>query len=104
VAADLALLILACIAMRGLGLAVAGRLSADHPLVRWAASVALATLAAFVALAVVAPTGPLAQVPLAARLGGAAVALGCFAARGGLLAPVLAGLAAAALLWGGLRV
>ncbi|MBY0336757.1 MAG: AzlD domain-containing protein, partial [Acetobacteraceae bacterium] len=55
--AALALLILACAAMRGAGLLVAGRLRPDHPLVQWAASVALATLAAFVLLAIVAPGG-----------------------------------------------
>jgi hypothetical protein len=99
VAGDLALLVAACALMRGAGLAVAGRLSADHPVVRWAASVALATLAAFVALAVAAPTGALAAVPLPARAAGLAVALGLHLWRGGLLLPVLGGVGAAGLLW-----
>lgn len=98
-AAELALLIAACALMRGAGLAVAGRLSAEHALVRWAASVALATLAAFVALAVAVPSGALAEVPLAARIAGLGAALALFAWRGGLLAPVLAGLVAAWLVW-----
>jgi hypothetical protein len=72
--ADLALLLLALAgaALRATGLLVAGRLPADHPLVRWAASVAVATLAAFIAAAVVAPGGALAAVPFVARLMGMA--------------------------------
>lgn len=89
----LALLVLACAGMRGLGLLVAGRLAPDHPFVRWAASVSLATLAAFVTLAVVAPTGALALIPLAGRVLGLGAALAVLAWRGGLLAPLMAGLA-----------
>jgi len=98
--ADLALilLILACALLRAAGLLVAGRLRADHPFVRWAASVALATLAAFIAVAIVAPTGMLASIPFAARLSGLAVALGWMLWRGGMLAPLLAGLSATAAL------
>lgn len=88
----LGLLVLACAGMRGAGLLVAGRLSPDHPFVRWAASVSLATLAAFVTLAVVAPTGALALIPLAGRLLGLGAALAVLAWRGGMLAPLLAGL------------
>ncbi|MFN3449920.1 MAG: AzlD domain-containing protein [Roseococcus sp.] len=88
----LGLLVLACAGMRGAGLLVAGRLSPDHPFVRWAASVSLATLAAFVTLAVVAPTGALALIPLSGRLLGLGAALAVLAWRGGLLAPMLAGL------------
>lgn len=98
--ADLALilLILACVLLRSAGLLVAGRLRPDHPFVRWAASVSLATLAAFIAVAIVAPTGLLAGIPLAARLCGLAVAIAWMLWRGGLLAPLLAGLAATAAL------
>ena len=92
--ADLALLllILAGIALRGGGMVVAGRLRPDHPLVRWAASVALATLAAFVAASVLAPGGALATTHTAARLAGLVVAIAALAWRGGLLLPLLAGL------------
>lgn len=98
--ADLALvlLILACAVLRAAGLLVAGRLRADHPFVRWAASVAVATLAAFILAAVFAPTGLLAGIPFAARLLGLVVALGWMAWRGGLLEPLLAGLGGAAAL------
>lgn len=101
----LLLLILAGAALRAAGLLVAGRLRTDHPLVRWAASVALATLAAFVAAAVLAPSGVLAGIPLPARLGGMGVALGVMLWRGSLLIPLLAGLGATLLIagiWGAL--
>ena len=94
----LLLLILACLLLRAAGLLVAGRLRPDHPFVRWAASVALATLAAFIVAAVVAPTGLLASIPVAARALGLTVALGWHGWRGGLLEPMLAGLGAAAAL------
>ena len=92
--ADLALLllILAGLALRGGGMLLAVRLRPDHPMVRWAASVALATLAAFVAASVLAPAGALAGIPFAARLAGLVSALAVLAWRGGLLAPLLAGL------------
>lgn len=98
--ADLALvlLILACVLLRAAGLLVAGRLRPDHPFIRWAVSVSLATLAAFIAVAIVAPTGLLAGIPLAPRLSGLAVAIAWMLRRGGLLAPLLAGLAATAAL------
>jgi len=100
--ADLALvlLILACLLLRAAGLLVAGRLRPDHPFVRWAASVALATLAAFIVAAVVAPSGALAAIPWPARLAGVVVAIAWMTRRGGMLAPLLAGLAATAAVWG----
>lgn len=88
----LGLLVLACAAMRAVGLFVAGRLGADHPFVRWAASVAMATLAAFVTLAVVAPTGGLALIPWQARVAGFLAAMGVLAWRRGLFTPLMAGL------------
>lgn len=94
----LLLLILAGAALRGAGLLVAGRMRTDHPLVRWAASVALATLAAFIAAAVIAPSGALAAISLPARVTGLLVAIALSAWRGGLLLPLLAGLAATMLL------
>lgn len=96
--ADLALLVLACAALRGAGLALAGRMGPDHPFIQWAAAVALATLAAFVATALAAPTGALATLPTAARLAGLLAGLAWWARNGGLLAPVTAGSATAAVL------
>jgi hypothetical protein len=90
----LALLALAGAAMRGVGLLVAGRLSPAHGFVRWANSVSVATVAAFVTLAVIAPGGALALIPWPARVAGYAVAAAVFAWRGGLLGPMAAGLAA----------
>ncbi len=102
--ADWALLALAlaCQAMRALGLILAGPLRPDHPFIRWAASVAQATLAAFVVLAVVAPAGSLAGVPWPARLAGAAAALGVLLVPGAerILTALLAGLAATLAVWG----
>ncbi len=70
--ADLALVLTAacCLALRLAGVWLAGGLTTDHPVIAWATAVAQATLAAFVALAIVAPAGALAEVPLAARLAG----------------------------------
>jgi hypothetical protein len=99
--ADLALLLtaLACLALRVAGVLVAGALRPDHPFVAWAGAVSQATLAAFVALAVAAPSGALAGVPLAARAGALAAALLAYAASGRRLLPaMLAGLAAVLLL------
>lgn len=100
--ADLALvlLVLACLVLRAAGLLVAGRLRPDHPFVRWAASVALATLAAFIAAAVVMPTGMLASISFPARLLGLIVAIGWMLRWGGMLGPLVAGLAATAAAWG----
>ncbi|MBB5688282.1 hypothetical protein GXW77_17745 [Roseomonas alkaliterrae] len=95
--ADLALAAtaLACLALRLAGVWLAGGLSTEHPAIAWATAVAQATLAAFVTLAIVAPAGALAEVPLAARLAGlglgVAVCLG-FGRR--MLPALLAGLAA----------
>jgi hypothetical protein len=95
--ADLALALTggACLALRLAGLMLAGRLRADHPFIAWAASVAQATLAAFVTLAVVAPSGALAALPLHARLVGLAVGIAAFfALRERLLPALLTGLVA----------
>ncbi len=82
--------------MRALGLLLAGPLRPDHPFIRWAASVAQATLAAFVVLAVAAPSGALAGIPWPARLAGAGTALALLLLPGQdrILAALLAGLAA----------
>lgn len=99
--AELALILtaLACLGLRGGGVLLAGGFSSDHPLIAWATAVAQATLAAFVALAVLAPTGALAEVPLAARLGGLTVGVVvCLAYGRRMLPALLAGLAAMLLL------
>uniref|UniRef100_UPI001F3205E6 hypothetical protein n=1 Tax=Falsiroseomonas oryziterrae TaxID=2911368 RepID=UPI001F3205E6 len=82
---DLALLltILAGVALRGAGLALGGALRPDHPVIAWAGAVSVATLSAFVLLAVVAPTGALATVPWPARCAGVVAAgLGWLGFRG----------------------
>ncbi|WP_135467843.1 AzlD domain-containing protein [Crenalkalicoccus roseus] len=90
-APDLALLLaaLAMLALRGAGLLVAGALRPEHPFIAWATAVSQATLAAFVALAVLAPVGILATVPLPARLAGLAAGLLGFALLRGRLLPAL---------------
>ncbi|MDB5316128.1 MAG: hypothetical protein JWO26_1077 [Rhodospirillales bacterium] len=90
--ADLALLLtgLACLALRLAGVMLAGRLRADHPFIAWASCVAQATLAAFVALAVLAPSGALAALPLHARLTGLAVGVAAYFALRERLLPALA--------------
>lgn len=95
--ADLALLLtsLACLGLRAAGVSLAGGLSADHPLIAWATAVAQATLAAFVVLAVVAPSGALAEVSLSARLTGLGVGMAvCLGYGRRMLPSLLAGLAA----------
>jgi hypothetical protein len=95
--ADLALLLtaLACLALRLAGVWLAGGMSVEHPAIAWATAVAQATLAAFVALAIVAPAGALAEVPLAARLAGLGVGVAvCLGFGRRLLPSLLAGLAA----------
>ncbi|MCR0983892.1 AzlD domain-containing protein [Roseomonas populi] len=83
--------ILLMLALRGIGVALAWRLPADHPAIAWATAVSEAALSAWVVLALVSP-GPW---PLAARLAGAGVALAVFILAGRRLLPGLAlGLAA----------
>ena len=77
------------------GVMLAGGLSAEHPLIAWATAVAQATLTAFVVLAVAAPSGALAEVPLVARLAGLGVGLVVCLSHGRRMLPaLLAGLAA----------
>ncbi|MBR0649095.1 AzlD domain-containing protein [Roseomonas terrae] len=67
----------------------------DHPAIAWATAVAQTTLAAFVARAIVALAGTLAEVPLAARLVGLVVGVMiCLTDRRRLLPGLMAGLAA----------
>jgi hypothetical protein len=100
--ADLALglTVLLGIGLRAAGLALGGALRPDHPVIAWAASVSVATLAAFVVLAIAAPSGLLATVPWWARLAGlVAGAVGWRVFRGGLLPALLAGLAGLLAAW-----
>ena len=96
-AAGAALLLAAAamLALRGAGMLLAGTMRPDHPFIQWAAAVSQAVLAAFVVLAVIAPAGALASLPLAARLAALAAGLAAHAASGGRMLPSLgAGLAA----------
>ena len=91
----LALTALACLLLRSAGVWLAGGLGADHPVIAWATAIAQATLAAFVMLAIIAPTGALADVPLAARLFGLGVGVAvCLAFGRNLLPALVVGLAA----------
>jgi hypothetical protein len=95
-AASAALLLTAAamLALRGAGMLLAGTLRPDHPLIRWATAVSQAVLAAFVTLAVIAPSGALASLPLPARLLALAAGLAAHAAFGGrMLVSLAAGLA-----------
>jgi hypothetical protein len=85
---------LGCLVLRAAGVVLAGALRADHPVVAWASAVSLAILSGFVALAVVAPAGLLATVPLPTRLAGLLVGLLVHRVlRWGLLPSLAAGLA-----------
>jgi hypothetical protein len=95
--ADLALGLTAaaCLGLRLAGVWLAGGLTADHPAIAWATAVAQATLAAFVTLAIVAPAGALAEVPLAARMAGLGVGVAaCLLMHRRMLPALLAGLIA----------
>lgn len=84
----------AMLALRGTGMLLAGTMRPDHPFIRWAAAVSQAVLAAFVTLAVIAPTGALASLPLPARGAALLAGLAIHAASGGRMLPSLgAGLA-----------
>jgi hypothetical protein len=92
--AALLLVASAMLALRGGGMLLAGTLRPDHPFIRWAAAVSQAVLAAFVTLAVIAPTGALASLPLPARLLALGAGVAAHAMWGGRMLPSLgAGLA-----------
>ena len=91
----LALTAAACLGLRLAGVWLAGGLTTDHPAIAWATAVAQATLAAFVTLAIVAPAGALAEVPLVARVAGLGVGVAaCLLLRRRMLPALLAGLVA----------
>jgi hypothetical protein len=84
----------AMLGLRGAGMLLAGTMRPDHPFIRWAASVSQAVLAAFVTLAVIAPVGAMASLPLPARLLALGAGLAVHAWSGGRMLPSLgAGLA-----------
>lgn len=91
--ADLALglTVLVGLLLRGAGLLLGGALRPDHPAIAWASAVSVATLAAFVTLAIAAPSGLLATVPLAARLAGLAGGALAWRAFGSRLLPAMLG-------------
>jgi hypothetical protein len=84
----------AMLALRAAGMLLAGTMRPDHPFIQWATAVSQAVLAAFVALAVIAPAGALATVPMPARLAALAVGLAVHAAGGRMLPSLGAGLVA----------
>ncbi len=91
----LALTIAVGLALRLVGLLLGGALRPDAPFIAWANAVSVSTLSCFVALAIAAPAGLLATVPLPARLVGlAAGGLAYWRLRGRLLPAMAAGLAA----------
>jgi hypothetical protein len=99
---DLALIltVAAMLGLRGAGLLLGGALRPDHPFIAWAAAVSVATLAAFVVLALVAPAGLLATVPWTARLAGvAAGAIAWRLGRGQMLPALGAGVGGLLLAW-----
>lgn len=98
----LGLTVLAMLGLRGAGLLLGGALRPDHPFIAWASAVSVATLAAFVVLALVTPTGLLATVPWPARLAGVVVGAIGWRLSGGAMLPALgAGFAGLLLAWWG---
>ena len=80
---------------RALGVALAGRVSADGRLIDWVTCVAYALLAGLIARMVLLPVGPLDEAPLWARLAAMAIGIGGYIATGrNLLLGVLVGAAA----------
>lgn len=67
---------------RWLGVILAGRMDDGSEVIVWVKSVATALLAALIAKLVLVPTGPLADVPLAMRVGAVAVGFIVYAAAG----------------------
>ncbi len=63
---------------RGLGVALSGRIDPDGRAFEWAACIAYALVAALVARMIVLPTGPLAETPLADRLGATVLSLAVY--------------------------
>ncbi|MFI4989211.1 MAG: AzlD domain-containing protein [Alphaproteobacteria bacterium] len=80
---------------RGLGVALAGRIDPGGAVFRWTGCVAYALLAGLIARMIVLPLGALQELPLWARLAGAALALAAFyASRRNILIAAAAGVGA----------
>lgn len=89
-------------AWRALGVALAGRIDPDGPVLEWVACVAYALLAGLIARMIVLPIGPLERTDTASRVFAAALALVVFfLARRNILAGVVAGVAALVFLTAG---
>ncbi len=63
---------------RGLGVALSGRIDPRGKLFEWIACIAYALLSALVARMILLPSGPLAEAPLAERVGAALLGLTVF--------------------------
>lgn len=78
---------------RGLGVAISHRVGASGPVFEWFACVAFALLAGLISRMILMPSGGLADTPLDARLGSAAIAVVVFYLfRKSILAGLLAGI------------
>lgn len=96
---------IATLIWRALGVALSGRLKPDSPVLELVGCIAYALLASLVARMILLPIGPLQATGLPARLVAAGVAVAVFYALGrNLLAGVVAGGGALALLAGGFAV
>jgi branched-subunit amino acid transport protein len=67
---------------RWLGVLLAGRLDEKSELIAWVKAVATALLAALIAKLILDPTGPLAAVPVFARVGAAALGFAAYLVSG----------------------
>ncbi len=63
---------------RGLGVVLSGRIEPHGKLFEWIACIAYALLSALIARMILLPSGPLAEVPLAVRVGAAILGLAVF--------------------------
>ena len=91
---------------RGLGVALSGRLTVDHPVFKWVSCVAYAMLAGLIARLILLPGGALADTASPDRIAAAVIALAIFyLTRRNLGLGVLAGAGALVLLtWGRLSL
>lgn len=98
----LAVTFLVTYGLRALGVTLSGRLNTDSAIFEWVACVTYALLAGLISRMIVLPVGPLAETPLADRLGAALLALAIFfLTRRNLLLGVLSGFSLLVLLtWG----
>lgn len=74
---------------RALGVFLSGRVNPGDEVFKWVTCIAWAMLAALVSRVVLLPTGPLAETPLAARLGGAAAGIAVYYLLGKKIVPAV---------------